>query len=56
MVVIGNWLLVIGNWLLVIGSLVNLVNMVIWLLFAPGRKASEHTLGVNSGSKKTLPL
>jgi len=22
----------------------------------PGRKASKHTLGVNSGSKKTLPL
>jgi len=34
----------------------------IWLLFAggqkvaPGRKASKHTPGVNSGSKKTLPL
>jgi hypothetical protein len=23
---------------------------------APGRKESKHTLGVNSGSKKTLPL
>jgi hypothetical protein len=23
---------------------------------APGRKASKHTPGVNSGSKKTLPL
>ncbi len=37
-------------------TLVNLVNMVICLLIAPGRKASEHTLGVNSESKKTLPL
>jgi hypothetical protein len=34
----------------------------VWHLFAggekvaPGRKASKHTQGVNSGSKKTLPL